>query len=57
MNSFTSPKPGDSVIYVCTKCNKRFSHKIPKLILGLIKKQVTCPDCGGIGVKDNSIKY
>lgn len=57
MNNFVQPKPGDSIIYVCTKCNKRFSNKIPKLILGLIKKQVKCPNCGGIGVRDNSIKY
>lgn len=57
MNNFVPPRPGEKIAYVCTKGSNRFSHKIPKSILGLVKSQVKCPSCGGRAIKDPAIMY
>lgn len=57
MNSFVPPRPGENQLYICTKCKKRFSHKVPKPIIGLIISNVKCPACGGRAIKDPAVRY
>lgn len=57
MNNFVPPRPGENQLYICIKCKNRFSHKVPKSILGLIKINVKCPACGGPAMKDPAVRY
>ncbi|MCQ2589030.1 MAG: hypothetical protein MJ179_01270 [Treponema sp.] len=57
MNSFVPPRPGENQLYICTKCKNRFSHKVPKPIIGLIISNVKCPACGGRAIKDPAVRY
>lgn len=51
------PGPGDTCLYICTKCGHSFSAQIPKPSFLPRFFSVKCPKCGGKAKKDPTVQY